>query len=146
MFYEQIYTTSEYKYTDFKLPSIIFIDFVNDQGIDDDEDGLYNNLKVTASFNITLKGNYSISAGLYLPDSDRTKIDLTRNQSFFNVGIHSIDLYFNGSKIYQKGFTGPYFISGLYAYNMDDLTLKYKVNKWGAIYWTERYLPSEFVH
>jgi len=151
-FYNQTYTTADYKYSDFKPSSIIFLGFIDEDVIDENGNDLYDILNVTAQFNITEAGQYVVTANLYhLNDSDDQQLKSeevaeSRNDTYREIGIQNIELYFYGQVINTNKLDGPYFISGLKVHKSGtDINLN-PINKWNILYWTDEYSYTQFEH
>jgi hypothetical protein len=102
------YNTSAYNITDFQKTSARFNGNYSDMGVDTDNNGLFEYLSVTGGINVTSAGNYTLSGSLY--DSNESFIVLASNRTYLNVGTQSMQLPFNGSKIFHHGVNGQYII------------------------------------
>lgn len=99
------YATNAYTWSQFQ-PSSSFYPPHGDYGLDVDADGLYDYLIVDVSVNITSVGNYEIDGTLR--DSMFNLIDSESNYTFLSAGIQTVELRFDGHKIYKHSVNGPY--------------------------------------
>lgn len=76
----------------------------SDYGLDTNDDGLFNYLVVNATVNIHFPGTYIVNGDLY----GLSPIDSDYNQTFLDVGIQIVKLYFVGWRINLSSENGPY--------------------------------------
>ncbi len=104
-FLHEAYNTSAYNYTEFEKPLVEFTGNFSDYGVDEDSDGLYDYLVIEMEINVNEPGNYS---GVFWLYANETAIVKTSDSSYFDAGIQTINLGFDGLEIYEKGINGPY--------------------------------------
>lgn len=75
-------------------------------GVDENSNGLFDTLKVTAGVHINAPELYSVVA--WLSNSSGTQIAVASNQQNLSVGDHQIELPFLGKVIRYAGHNGPY--------------------------------------
>jgi pimeloyl-ACP methyl ester carboxylesterase len=80
--------------------------------IDNDQDGLYEQLNVNIGVNLDAAGEYSTSADLYSNGQFVAHSD--GNLGSLETGIQTITLSFNGDLISKAGLSGPYTLTHLY--------------------------------
>jgi len=90
------FITDKYNYKDFERPFVYNNGEILEQGIDIDQNGLYESLKVTIPIEVQKSGNYSFEGTLY---SDGESITTSTNMSHFGEGNHNITLLFYGAQI-----------------------------------------------
>jgi len=93
-----------------------------DEGVDTDGDGAYNYLKLGVEVNVTAPGTYKVDAGGLYDQIPNWVSLLTVNTSYLDAGIHTVNIWLNGTGIYVAG-VNPYYIAGikLYAENGTEL-------------------------
>jgi len=109
--------TPSYTYTEFQTAPATLEDVFSDQGIDLNQNGIYDYLEVEANVNVTKAGNYNVRALLY--DSDGNCTTLAQNSTYLNTGIQTVKLRFNGPDIFNHGVDGPYNLAYITLYNAD---------------------------
>ena len=107
--------TPDFTYTQFQTPPATLVAVVSDQGIDLDQDGLYDFLEVEANINVTKAGTYNVRALLYDVNGNYTA--KARNSTYLNTGIQAVKLRFSGRAIFSHGVDGPYNLSYITLYN-----------------------------
>lgn len=84
--------------------SIIQID---DYPLDTDSDGLYDYLIVEVEVNITEEGNYEVEGELLTQSGNQIQDDVIF-WGYLDIGIHTLELNFNGKDIHENKENGPY--------------------------------------
>lgn len=104
------FETDEHSYTDFSEPSALFTGEYHDCGYDEDDDGLYDAVLVTAIFNVTEGGTYEISGDLYQEDGwDWHWITWGHEELEINTsGRYNLSIAFSGNEILKSGLEGQY--------------------------------------
>jgi hypothetical protein len=110
-----VHMTGAYLATDFEFPPGSFNPPHSDQGLDTDNDTLYDYLIISADITANASDTYSISCDLW-DVTGMFFIDFTSNGSFLPVGNHTIDLSFQGFLIRASGIDGPYRVE-MYLYD-----------------------------
>ena len=129
------YTTNIYDYRDFAHTS--YISGFSDYGFDEDNNRVYDLLRLNATLEIKNDGTYNVEAALYdLFDNFIGKTDKTE---FFSAGASHIILDFNGTGIYDKKFNGPYIVK--YAKLAQNSSITDNVNDF---YTTQNYNYTNF--
>jgi hypothetical protein len=107
----------------------------SDNGLDIDNDGLYNYLMVEANVSVATAGWYSI--GSYLYDNAGNYIADASAWNYLEMGTHEIELSFKGYEIERSGRDGPYRVSlSLYSYTYGWLD--------SGEHWTAAYTHDQF--
>ena len=106
-----VYTTEAYGYREFQHSPISITGMGNDQGIDNDGNGLYNLLEINLNVEVDTAGYYQWTGQLI--DSNGTVIDFTSNSGLLNAGSNFISFLFEGMSIGEHGVNGPYFLNDL---------------------------------
>ncbi len=103
--------TAAYNHTDFQPEPAFFQPPHSDYGLDTDipPDGLYNELVVEAMVNVTLAGDYYISATLW-DIFGTTRIDRVWVPTYLPVGLNAVELHFDGVPIRAHEIDGPYLV------------------------------------
>jgi len=136
--YEDIYTTSDYDYTEFERPSLQLTDYFNEYVLDKNNDGLYDYLIIETKINITRASEYEIECEL--ENSEGRSISDFEYEGYFEEGIHTINFTFPGEEINQKGSNGPFILKEIHVEKEpEDIRFKYL-----NVYTTLDYNYSEF--
>ncbi|WP_033194290.1 dockerin type I repeat-containing protein [Methylomonas sp. MK1] len=110
--------TKGYQYTDFdptrNVSAITLTGASNDNGVDTDGNGLFNQLHVGVAVKLINSGTYEWSARLV--DSRGTEIGFYTRRASLNAGNSQIDFVFDGTRIGKNGRDGPYFVKSLLMY------------------------------
>lgn len=131
-----VYTTKEYGYGEFQHSSISITKIGNDQGIDNDGNGLYDILEINLYAEIDTAGYYQWTGQLV--DSNGDVIDFTSNSGFLNAGSNFISFSFEGTSIGASGVNGPYFLNDLLLFSSSNSTVVFQA------YTTSPYQCNEF--
>lgn len=126
--------TGDYLYTDFDPPAGMFTPPHSDSGIDTDSDGLYEYLAIDVSVNITVEGDYVISANMYGPDGYLSTVEM---EVHLAVGVQTVEVLFDGWYFYATGVDAEYEIY-LYLYTGQWAYLDYDYYDAGIL------TPSDF--
>ena len=110
---ENAYNTSVYYYTQFNNSLAGGCYGVDDRGIDEDLDGLYDYLEVLLNISVNIFANYTIKGYLY--NSSGIFLASASNQSVTNIS--QISLKFPGQIISDSKSNGPYNLSYLEIYD-----------------------------
>jgi len=104
--------TNAYKYTEFeeRVQDIIFTGFYSDLGIDNDGNGLYEQLHVDVGVAVYKPGMYQTMATLFTSDGT-TPISYSYDMQQLNDGLQSVSLNFDGGSINASGLDGPYLVN-----------------------------------
>jgi hypothetical protein len=100
-----IFYTSAYRWEEFQMPSS-FSSPHTDFGRDTDGDGLFDELVISISVNVTIPGYYLVRGGLQHNDS--FGLGYNENYSYLEAGLQTVELRYRGWSIYSYGFDGPY--------------------------------------
>ncbi|MFQ5456418.1 MAG: carboxypeptidase-like regulatory domain-containing protein [Nitrospirota bacterium] len=110
------YQTSVYSYTDFQAGSAsLVIDNYTDSGIDTDNDGYYDLLRIETMLNVITDGNYHIIGQLY--DSNGNHISEAEDSALLTTGNRTLHLDFDGTDIFNHSMNGPYNLKYILLYN-----------------------------
>lgn len=116
------HTTSAYNYTDFQRPSVELTGNYSDYAIDQNGDDVYEYLRVDVEVIVTNAGNYAMNARLM--DKNENEIVWASTTAWLPADqIQTLQLYFNGSSIYNHNVKGPYYVRDVYLYNMSNTNL-----------------------
>lgn len=116
------YDTGWYRYNDFKAPppplAQLSVEFT-DSGNDLDGNGKYDNLTVQVGVKAAATGNIVIQA--LLKSMDGTVIDTKTNFAHIETGVPgTVELIFDGRKIFASGKNGPYTLTDVRVYHTGD--------------------------
>ncbi|NOQ13805.1 MAG: hypothetical protein GQ583_04895 [Methyloprofundus sp.] len=121
--------TSTYNYSDFdttnERPKDIDVKGSSSQGIDNNGNGLFDQLSVTVDLKLAHSGSYEWSASLF--DSNGIELDFYNRRAFLNAGKNSVDLMFDGYKIGENGKDGPYTVKGFLVFGAGVSLVRSKV-------------------
>ena len=101
-----VYYTSSYTYDQFEPPGAFFSPPHSDYGEDTDSNGLYDNLVVQVSVEVTTAGTYYVYGYLY--DSLGGYVGSDYASAALDVGAATFDLYFWGEYIYGNRVDGAF--------------------------------------
>ena len=133
---------------DYKVKIIspaVLTDNYSDYGIDTDGDGYYDYLAIDVGVNIRKAGDYRISGSLY--NSSGWYIDSTTNYTTLNAGNQTVQLRFNGARIWQSRTNGTFDLRYLGLYNASDwsqLDYRYYAYTTKSYNYTDFKPPAEF--
>lgn len=105
------HSTQAYSFGAFQKPSIYFTGNSTDYGTDLNSNGQFDILTVEMEVDLLRSGYYQWSANLV--DEHRTVIDYAAAGASLSVGINTIQLTFDGTKIGENGVDGPYVVTSL---------------------------------
>jgi hypothetical protein len=100
------HTTAFYNYDEFQAPMGGIEPPHSDYGVDTDINTFFDYLVINVTVNITVAGDYEISGPLF--DSLMNLVGYTSNNTFLSVGIHVVQLWYDGSGIYNNGINGTF--------------------------------------
>jgi hypothetical protein len=111
-FFANPYFTPAYSYTSFQHGPIYILNsgFTN-QGLDANNNGLYDYLRIQFMVSTNIAGDYPISA--YLKSSDDRSISQIQQIFHLNSGINTLNIDFPGGQIRSAMINGPYNVSGI---------------------------------
>ena len=114
--------SQDYFYFDFGVIPAYLTGTITDEGIDNNDDGYYEFLKLGVEVNVTIAGTYTVDAGgVYDPTYNSVSV-LTLNSTFLSSGIHFVYLDLNGAEIYTAG-VNPTTIASIFLYDSSNTTL-----------------------
>ena len=93
-------------------PSVSFTTSFSERTQDTDFDGLFDHLIITTNLDVQSGGSFFINANL-MDDQGNVITSTIVNTGNLNIGIHTIELSFDGFEIGEYGFSGNYVISAL---------------------------------
>ncbi|MBU1158051.1 MAG: hypothetical protein KKE24_01775 [Candidatus Thermoplasmatota archaeon] len=129
------YVTGSYTYDEFQPPPSYFSTTFWDFPVDATDDGLYEYLVVVATVEVTVSGEYTVSADMY--DPYWYYVQWTENTSYLEAGIQEVELWFYGPGIRASERDGYYRVDmSLYDAEMDALD--------DHLYYTASYSWDEF--
>jgi hypothetical protein len=109
--YTTPYSTAAYDYQQFQHPTIVLTGVGSANGVDTDNNGLFNLLNVNLEVDVVNAGTYTWSARLV--DSNGTEIGFYSSSGALLAGKNSIEFSFDGNRIGENGVDGPYSLRGL---------------------------------
>jgi len=90
----------------------------SDYGLDTDSNGFFDYLAIDVGVNVSKAGYYEITGELY--NSTGWYVGWVSNYTTLNAGNHTVQLRFNGAKIWQSRTNGTFNLRYLYLYNASD--------------------------
>ncbi|MCO5204717.1 MAG: hypothetical protein M9928_06785 [Anaerolineae bacterium] len=112
-----------------------------DRGVDDDGDGLYDELQVDVAVDVDSADTYRVTA--QLRDSGETVIATGSMAGVLATGVQTVTLTFDGLTIFDNGVDGPYEIAQLALVEDGDPDLL-MVDYMPVAYTTAPYLLTDF--
>lgn len=103
--------TSAWQVNQLERPGIEYLFTGSSTGVDTNADGQFEFLDVSLQSNFFRNGSYTWSARLV--DANGAELGLATRSSFFNAGVRSLTLRFDGNAIGLNGADGPYFVRNL---------------------------------
>jgi hypothetical protein len=132
---DDVYSTDSYGYLEFEPPGASLALGHSDYGLDTNGNDYYDYLVIDAHVHVFTAGTYTVNA--WLMDGWMGYIDFRANTSHLGVGIHSLELRFNGRMLYQFGYDGMYNVDfTLWEADSDEID-------WGS-HETDGYAHDEF--
>ena len=114
--------SQDYYYFDFGITPAYLTGTITDEGVDDNDDGYFDFLKLGVEVNVTIAGTFTVDAGgVYDPSYNSVSV-LTLNSTFLNSGITFVYLDLNGAEIYTAG-VNPTTIASIFLYDSSNTTL-----------------------
>jgi parallel beta-helix repeat protein len=131
------YWTAAYTHDNFQPPPAKFAPPHSDNGLDTDNDNLYNYLVIRANVAVSTAGTYRISSSLYDNTGNYISNAYASTENYLDVGTQTIELRFNGWWINSSGRDGPYRVS-----------LSLRDSEWNWLgdneHWTAAYTHDNF--
>ncbi len=93
------YQTNNYNYTEFEPTAIDFISITNIEGLDTNNNGLYDYLVINNNVTITEAGNYRIQEEIEINNEN---YDSLENEIYLEEGNQNIQVLFRGQDIYNS--------------------------------------------
>jgi len=117
---EEAHNTAAYNHTDFaSQPLLSLTGNYSDQGLDTNNNSLYDHLIIGVGVQVASDGNVILSARLV--DSNENEIQWASNASYLYANQSSVmELKFNGTEINSNQVDGPYYLKDLYVYHTGD--------------------------
>jgi hypothetical protein len=103
--------TGAWQLNQLERPGIEYLFAGTSTGVDTNADGQFEFLDVGLQTNFFRNGSYSWSARLV--DANGTELALATRSGFFNAGVRTLTLRFDGHAIGVNGVDGPYFVNNL---------------------------------
>ncbi len=129
------YATKFYDYRDFASTS--YLSGFGDSGIDTDNDGKFDFLRISANAEIADEGYYTFILALY--DLSDNLIDIINKSQYLPSGTSTIPFDINGSRIYNRRLDGTIAVKVVEMY--DNETLADKIED---AYFTKNYKFNDF--
>lgn len=131
-----VYTTAAYSFRKFERSAIFIPGTGSDIGLDGNNNGLSDSLKVSLDVDLLVAGSYQWTARLV--DKNDREIGFASHSGFLNSGPGLIVLTFNGAQIGKNGVDGPYSVKDLLIFGGSKSAVVFDVYK------TQNYLASSF--
>jgi len=113
---EMIPLSREYMYTEFEGPAVMLTGVIIDQGIDTNEDGIFEYLEIGVEVNVTEAGTYIVEVkGLMTTDNSYIGVGASQSVSL-NVGSQVVYVRLNGITIFASGLN-PAKVSNVVLYD-----------------------------
>ncbi|MEM4263077.1 MAG: hypothetical protein QXY98_05010, partial [Thermoplasmata archaeon] len=104
-----VHMTAAYLYTEFEHFGASFVPPHSDYGVDNDGNGLYDELAVEVNVDVLADGYYMIDYAL--TDNSSNWIDGGSIYISLSAGLNVIDISFSWENIFCHGADGPYFVN-----------------------------------
>lgn len=112
----------DYFYFDFGITPAYLTGTITDEGIDNNDDGYFDFLKLGVEVNVTIAGTYTVDAGgIYDPSFNSVSV-LTNNSTFLNSGLNFVYLDLNGAEIYTAA-VNPTTIASIFLNDSSSITI-----------------------
>jgi hypothetical protein len=111
------YTTADYSYYDFDYDVAWFAPPHSDAGVDTNGNTFYDWLVVYASVYILVEGDYEVYGYLYAPSA--TYVTYSSNSTYLYEGDQIVELWFDGSDIFDSGESGSFDVEMYVEYDWD---------------------------
>jgi len=134
------YTTNEYDHRDFDLPAIFELFDINEQGVDFDGDGYFDELVINFTINVTENGYYEFISGLKDYENWGSIDYFESEEVFLEEGLNYLSLHFDGREIREYGIA-TYYIPYINFYNVYDNDKYYNFD---AYYYPNDYSYNDF--
>ena len=106
-----VYRTPAYRFGEFQRPLIFLTGNGTSTGIDANNNGRFDQLRVGLELDTTAGGAYTWSGRL--TDRSGKEIGFASNAGALRSGVNTLTLDFNGETIGRNGVDGPYFVRGV---------------------------------
>jgi uncharacterized repeat protein (TIGR01451 family) len=113
-----VHQTAAYRFGQFQHAGLSLTGTGSTTGIDNDGNGLFNQLRIGVDVEVINAGFYRWSARL--TDRNGTEIGFASGSGSFNSGLNTMNLTFDGETIGRNGVDGPYFVRGLILFGAGD--------------------------
>jgi pimeloyl-ACP methyl ester carboxylesterase len=108
------FRTAAYDYHQFQHAPILLTGGGSSMGIDTNDNGLYDLLKIDVGVEVDSAGYYSWSASLV--DGNGRELGFVSNDGYLEAGPGQLELYYDGQAIGTGGVDGPYYVRDLLVY------------------------------
>ena len=114
--------SNDYFYFDFGVTPARLTSTISDEGLDTDDDGYFDILRLGVQVDVSIAGSYTVDAGgIYDPSYNSVSV-LTKNTTYLNLGVHFVYLSLNGTEIYTA-VVNPTTIASIFLYDTSNTTL-----------------------
>ncbi len=139
---ENALTTRLYNYTDFERPDVLCEGITSEEPVDKDDDGRYDELVFTVQLDVNSNGEYQIHSDLYNPGVYQ-KIATTSTEVTLSEGSETVELVFDGTKIFRSRIDGKYVLQSVSIYKKGNLTSSKTVDHQTSSYSWKDFQPLD---
>jgi len=132
------YQTDDYSANDFETLPLQLTGIYSDYGLDNDNNGVYDYLRLLVDISVSNSGYYYVEGSLY--DSNRSHVASVVIQTSLETGIQNVILDFDGDTILHQEKNGPYHLAYLTIYDEQWHIIAYEEDA----YITQTYSYSDF--
>lgn len=119
--------TQAYQLSQLRTPALVLTGNTVDTGIDTDNNGKFDALRIDMEVAVREAGAYQWSAKLI--DTNINGIGFASNTGALGAGVHTISLSFNGQRIGENGVNGPYTATSFVIFGAGEALLASEVAK-----------------
>lgn len=128
-------STAFYDYMQFNPVPATLSGNYTDQGIDTNNNGLYDYLIINVTVNVTQPGDYILQGSLLANKINETSLIATSMSVSLPLspGIHDLQLKFPGERIFLSGINGPYLLGDVNLLNNASGTVDYAFQPYNTV-------------
>lgn len=94
---------NEYFYTHFGIPPAYLTGTISDEGVDNNDDGSYDELLIGVEVNVTAAGTFTVEVFQFYGDSNIPVEVSNQKTSYLDTGIQVVDVSIDGSSLFVSG-------------------------------------------